>query len=687
MIRRDFLRRVLYGSTAFAATAAAGKALTPRTGQDAAPVLDQFKFDLLNPAGVNLTGLNQTDTGPQGTPSLPTLTAIPFRLEDVRILDPDLLQMREQTLDYLLALDSDRLLHNFRVNAKLPSSAEPLYNRESPTNGWRGHYVGHFLSACSQMYASTGDVRLKTKAGAMVSELAKCQAQLGDGYLSAFPESGFDDLEQGRPAAVVWYALHKIMAGLLDVNEHMQNPQALQVLEGMAAWTDWRTGRLPEEQMQRTLQIEFGGMNEVLANLSAVTGNPRYLVVAKRFDHHAVIDPAAQGRDTLTTLHANTQIPKFIGAAREFELTGDPHYRDAAQFFWQQVALHRSYVTGGNSASEHFRTPPDVLASELTDLSQETCNTYNMLKLTRQLFTWRAEPHYADYYERAFLNHILATPNPADGSPLYYLGMQPGQWKVHFVPHEGFFCCCGTGLENFSKLSEGFYFHNEQSLWVNLFFASEVNWRERGVVIRQETRFPDEAGTRLIVQTKSPARFTLNVRIPYWADAASVTVNGKRFEPKQKLEPSSYAKIDRTWKNGDHVDVNLPMRLHLQPVPDDPTLAAIMYGPLVLAGELGTENLDSKRIYSDDKFLHGGFPPIPVPELAGDRNALDKWIQPVSTPVGNAVDQKTASQKNVALTFRTAGAGRPQDVTLSPFYRVFNQRYCVYWRFRPAVEA
>jgi len=681
MIRRDFLRRVLYGGTALAATQAAGRALTPGMGHDAALALNPSNLHLLHLAG------NAT----QSTHSLPTLTAIPFRLEDVSILDPDLLRMREQTLNYLLALDSDRLLHNFRVNAKLPSSADPLYNRESPSNGWRGHYVGHYLSACSQMYASTGDVRIKTKTDAMVAELAKCQAQLGDkGYLSAFPESSFDDLEQGRPAAVVWYALHKIMAGLLDVNDHMQNAQALQVLEGMATWTDWRTGRLPEEQMQRTLQIEFGGMGEVLANLSAVTGNPRYLVVAQRFDHHAVMDPAAQGRDTLTTLHANTQIPKFIGAACEFELTGDPHYREAALFFWQQVALHRSYATGGNSASEHFRTPPDVLASELTDLSQETCNTYNMLKLTRQLFTWQVEPQYADYYERAFLNHILATPNPADGSPLYYLGTQSGQWKVHFIPHEGFFCCCGTGLENFSKLSEGFYFHNEQSLWVNLFFASEVNWREKGITLRQETRFPEEAGTRLLIQTKSPARFTLNVRIPYWADGATVTINGKLFEPIQKLAPSSYAKIDRTWKNGDRVDVKLPMRLHLQTIPDDPTLAAIMYGPLVLAGELGTENLDSKRIYSEDKFLHGGFPAITVPELVGDRNALDQWIQPVSAPssrVSKTVGQKLISQRDVALTFRTVGAGRPQDVTLSPFYRLFNQRYCVYWRFRPTVES
>jgi DUF1680 family protein len=650
MIRRDFLRRVLYGGTALAATEVAAAHLPLHTAVDGLP----------------------------DTHSLPSPAAVPFRLEDVKILDPDLLRMRSQTLQYMLALDSDRLLHNFRVNANLLSSAEPLYNREYPTNGWRGHYVGHFLSACAQMYASTGDVRIKAKADAMVTELAKCQAQLGDkGYLSAFHESGFDDLEAGRPAAVVWYALHKIMAGLLDVYESWQNPQALLVLQRMAAWTDWRTGRIPEEQMQRTLQTEFGGMNEVLANLSAVTRNPRYLEVAKRFDHHVVMDPAAQGRDTLTGLHANTQVPKFIGAAREFELTGDPYYRDAAQFFWQQVVLHRSYVTGGNSVSEHFRTPPDVLASELTDLTQETCNTYNMLKLTSHLFSWHAEPQYADYYERALLNHILATPNPSEGSPLYFLGMQPGQWKVHFVPHEGFFCCSGTGLENFSKLGEGFYFHSghdEQnpSLWVNLFFASEVNWKEKGVTIRQETRFPGEAGTRLIIQAKSPAHFSLNVRIPYWAENASVAINGKPRQPSEELTPSSYAKIDRTWKNGDYVEVKLPMRLHLQAIPDDPKLAAIMYGPLVLAGELGTENLDPKRIYSEDKILHGGFPAIAVPELAGDRNAIEKWIQPVSL-------------KDKPLTFHTVSAGRSEDVTLSPFYRLFNQRYCVYWRFPAAV--
>jgi uncharacterized protein len=649
MIRRDFLWRMFCGGTALAAT----QAIDPHARDGASSPDDRA---------------NGTRTDANN--ALPTPAAKPFRLEQVKILDRDLLRIRRQTLDYMLALDSDRLLHNFRVSAGLHSTAEPLYNRESPTNGWRGHYVGHFLSAAGQMYASTGDKRIKAKGQAIVAELATCQAKLGHkGYLSAFPESDFNNLEQGRPAAVLWYALHKIMAGLLDFYDHCGNAQALQVLERMASWTDWRTGRLPEEQMQRTLQTEFGGMNEVLANLSAVTGNPSYLVVAKRFDHHAVMDPAAEGRDTLTGLHANTQIPKFIGAAREYELTGDSHYLDAAVFFWQQVALHRSYATGGNSISEHFRTPPDVLASELTDLTEETCNTYNMLKLTNYLFGWRPEPQYADYYERAFLNHILATPHPSEGSPLYYLGMLPGQWKVHFLPQEGFFCCCGTGLENFAKLGEGFYFHSDQELWVNQFFASELSWKEKGVGIRQETRFPEEPGTRLTIHATSPAKFTMNVRIPYWAENASVAVNGKALEQGQKLAPLRYAKIERTWKSGDVVEVQLPMRLHLQTTPDDATLAAIMYGPMVLAGELGTQELDPKRIYSEDKILHGGFPAIVVPELAGDPHALEKWIRPVDA-------------KERVLAFRTVGAGHPEDVTLSPFYRLFDQRYNVYWRVR-----
>jgi uncharacterized protein len=313
-----------------------------------------------------------------------------------------------------------------------------------------------------------------------------------------------------------------------------------------------------------------------------------------------------------------------------------------------------------------------VFATELAPLAQETCNTYNMLKLTEHLFTWQASPQYADFFERALINHILATPNPDGGSPLYYLGLQSGQWKVHFIPNEAFFCCAGSGLENFAKLGEGIYFHNGRSLWVNLFFASELNWREKSVVVRQETRFPEEAGTRLIIRTRTPVALSLNVRIPYWTDAASFTVNGQPWPAAGRPAPSSYATIDRTWKDGDRVDVKLPMRPRLKPLPDDPGVVAIMYGPLVLAAELGTNGLDPKKIYSDDKILRGGFPPMAMPKLVGGHGGFDKWLQPV---------------KDRPLTFRTVGVGKPEDVTLSPLYRLFNQRYNVYWRLRSPVAA
>ncbi len=594
------------------------------------------------------------------------IKAVPFRLDDVRMLDPALNTARDLDRKYLLEFDLDRLLHNFRVNAGLPSTAKPLADRESPSNGWRGHYTGHFLSACALMYASTGDTRLKDRAGALVAELAKCQAKLGDkGYLSAFPESSFDDLENGRPVAVIWYALHKIMAGLLDVHEYCGNTQALGVLERMAAWVDWRTGRLTQDQMQQALRVEFGGMNDLLANLAAATGKRHYLEVAQRFDHHAVFDPAAQGRDTLTGLHANTQIPKFIGAACEYELTGDAYYHDAAEFFWRQIALHRSYATGGNSENEHFRTPPDVLASTLSRTTQETCNTYNMLKLTRHLFGWEPEAVYADFYERALINHILATPHPTNGVPLYYLGLQPGQWKVHFLPNECYYCCVGSGLENFAKLGDSIYFHSERDLWVNLFFASEVNWKDKGVTLRQETRFPEQAGTRVTIRAPHAVAFRLNVRIPYWAAGAKISVNGTSFTPEKALTPASYAAIERTWRDGDRVEVALPMKLHLQRMPDDPNLAAIMYGPLVLAGELGGKDITPEKVFIREKVPRGGFPAVSVLNLIGTTDVLEDWIRPVP---------------GRPLTFRTRGVGQPEDVTLSPLYRLFDQRYNVYWR-------
>ena len=595
--------------------------------------------------------------------------ARPFPLQQVRVIDPDLCRMQSQTRAYLHELASDRLLRNFRVNAGIPTDVPPLPDHESPSSAFRGHYTGHFLSACAMMYAGTGDEPLKRKADAIVAELAKCQQP--SGYLAGWPESMFDDLEAGKRVGVVWYGLHKIMAGLLDMYVYAGNQQALEIVKKIGDWAAARTARLSHAKMQQVLQTEFGGMGEVLANLAAATGDEKYLRAARRFDHDLVFEPAAAGQDTLSGLHANTQIPKFVAAAREYELTGNEFYRKAATFFWRQVALHRSYAGGGNSVREQFRTPPDVLAGTLESNSQESCNTYNMLRLTEHLFAWEPLAVYADFYERAFLNHILAIPHPKAGMPLYYLGLLPGQWKIVFVPHQSFWCCAGTGLEDFAKLQRGIYYEGDEQLWVNLFFASELDWKAKGVTIRQQTAFPNEPGTTIVIRARQPAAFKLHLRIPYWADRAGIAVNGQPVAGDFK--PSSYATVERTWKDGDVVRLDLPMRLHLHPLPDDRNVAAIMYGPVLLAGELGSEGITESLCYGPNYNNSETFQKHPCPDadklaLVGTTEKLEDWIEPFP---------------GKPLTFRTKGVGRPRDFILSPFYRLFDQRYNIYWKLEP----
>ncbi len=601
----------------------------------------------------------------QGLPDKAASRARLFPLERVKLQDSCLLKVREQTRDYLLSLDSGRLLRNYQVNAGFPTDAEPLSGHEAPDAGFRGHYTGHYLTACAMMYASTGDERLKGKADAIVAAMAQCQQ--ANGYLAALPEARFDELETGKKAGCVWYAEHKILAGLLDMYLDCGNRQAYEMAQKLGDWVVARTARLDHETMQRVLATEFGGMGEVMANLSAVTGKDQYLEAAKRFDHDEVFQPAARGEDALTGLHANCQIPKFVAAARLYELTGMEFYRDAATSFWRQVALHRSYAAGGHSLREHFTTPPDVLAGTLECQAQETCNTYNMLRLTEHLFAWKPNALYGDFYERALLNHILATPHPKTGMPLYFLGLQSGQWKCVFERNQSFWCCAGTGLENFAKLQRGIYYQGAGELWVNLFFASELDWRERDVTVRQTTRFPEEGGTRLTVRMKQPVSFKLHIRIPYWAEGASITVNG---QPQSKtLKPATYATIVRTWNDGDQVRVQLPMRLHLQPLPDDAKKVAILYGPVVLAGELGGDGLEMDLIHfaphnGEPLFQSHPFTDANKLALVDTTARPEDWLEPVA---------------GKPLTFRTHGVGRPRDFTLSPFYRLFDQRYAVYW--------
>lgn len=586
----------------------------------------------------------------------------PFPLSQVRLGTGPCKDAMELDRRYLHSLASDRLLHNFRINAGMPSSAPSFGGWEKPDCELRGHFTGgHFLTACALMYASCGDTELKAKGDALVAELAKCQKALRNGYLSAFPEEFFDRLRNGVAVWAPFYTLHKIMAGHLDMYTHCGNEEALSVAEGMARWIRQWAQSLSDEHMARVKLTEFGGMNEVLYNLFAATGKEEYLELGRRFDDERIFGPLASRRDELKGLHANTTIPKITGAARAYELTGERRYREIAEFFWHAVTSARAYCTGGTSSGEHWTCDPGRLAAEINSETEECCCAYNMLKLTRHLIGWTADPHLADYFERVLFNHRLGTQNPEDGMMMYFLPLVSGLWKFFNSPVDSFWCCTGTGVEEFAKLGDSIYFHDERGLFVNLFVASRVNWPEKGIRLRQETAFPEQEGTTLTVEVDRPVEMDLHIRIPYWATrGGTVKLNGATLPVFSN--PSSYLRLSRVWKTGDKVEVSLPMGIHVSPLPGDESQQAIMYGPLVLAGRLGAEGLTKEEFY-------GGYSPAPQGEPTGapaitvdSRDPLG-WIEPVP---------------NRPLTFCTVG--QSQSLILIPLYRLFGERYAVYWK-------
>ena len=592
----------------------------------------------------------------------------PFPMQQVRLLDGPFLEAAKTNQAYLGSLPEDRLVHNFRVNAGLPSSAEALGGWEDPKCELRGHFTGHYLSACSLTYASTGDDAVKAKGDAIVADLAKCQEKFGNGYLSAFPQSFFDRLRDGNGVWAPFYTLHKIMAGNIDMYTHCHNQQALAVAEGMARWIGhWTTG-ISDAHMQRILQTEFGGMNEALYNLFAITGKWQYFGTARRFEKPSFFDPLAGHRDELKGLHVNTHIPQVIGAARRYELTGDPFYHEVAKYFWDEVTEERTYATGGTSNGEGWRTDPGDLSTELSVSSEECCCGYNMLKLTRHLHQWTAEPRYMDYYERTLFNSRLGTQHPENGLKMYYLPLETGYWKYFNSKFNSFWCCTGTGAEEFSKFGDSIYFHNDRDAFVNLFIASEVRWPEKGISIRQDTRFPEQEGTTLTVKANAPVEAGINVRIPSWAvDGGTVTLNGKQLTAFSN--PGSYLEIHRTWADGDKLEVKLPMRLHAEGLLGDPTQQAVLYGPIVLAGRLGQDGLTEQMQYDRDtgptELAARGRPEgtMAVDLKWTDNVESASWVEPV---------------KGQPLTFQTVGQGN--GTTLIPLHRVFGERYGVYWK-------
>ncbi len=599
-----------------------------------------------------------------------------FSLSDVHLLDSPFKRAMEVDGRYLLKLDADRLLAPYLKEAGLDPKAENYGGWESDGEigeGLDGHSLGHYLSALSMIYAATGKQEYGNRLIYVVNELERAQKANNTGYLGGVPngEQILNEVQSGKIEArpfnlngswVPWYNLHKLFAGLRDAYRHAGNEKALDILTKLADWTvDWAE-HFSEEQFQEILKTEHGGMKEVLADLYAITGNTDYLNLTQRFTHHDVVDPLAKNKDQLEGLHANTQIPKIVGAARQYEVSGDKRMREIATFFWETVVNHHTYANGGNSDHEHF-SPPDVLSEQLSRWSSETCNTYNMLKLTRHLTQWKADPKYADYYERALYNHILASQDPQTGMFAYYMSMEPGTVKTFSKPFDSFWCCVGTGMENHTKYGRYIYMHTNNELYINLFIPSELQWKEQGVRLRQETDFPESEESRFIVYTGNPQELSMKIRRPYWAgDGFAVTVNGNAVEVSEG--PSSYIEIRRTWKNGDQVTVDLPMETRTESLGGGESKIAFMHGPILLAGIVGEEMPIQGQYAGSEQYENFDLPSVYVPPLQpGDRTA-DQWVKP---------------KKGKKLEFELTNVGEASGLTLAPYYKVNHNYYTIYW--------
>lgn len=606
------------------------------------------------------------------------LKAVVFDPADVKLLKGPFQEAMKRDETYLWSLNPDRFLSKFRSNAGLIPKAPAFGGWES--QGVAGQTLGHYLSACARVYRDTGESRWRDRVNYIVDELAECQARDPKGLVAALPDrdEAFYKLKERRGRMigwVPWYTMHKLFAGLRDVYLLTGNEKAKTVMVTLADWADTTIAPLTDAEMETMLQQEQGGMAEAIADVYALTGNPKYLALARRFCNKAVMDPLSRGEDKLTGLHANTQIPKIIGASRLYEVTGEPYFKKVADTFWESVAEKRSYVIGGHSDGEHFF---DVsrFAEHLGPETCETCNTYNMLKLTEREFGDNPSVRYMDFYERGLYNHILASQDPETGMFTYFVPLQPGRFKIYSDPTNAMWCCVGTGMENHTRYNEAIYLHSEPvagiappSLYVNLFIPSTVTWRDKSVTVRQETRFPEAPSTRLTIGAGEPTSFVLRIRRPEWlAGPIAVRVNGEKIAAP--VGSDGYAAVSRLWKSGDKVDVSLPMALHTESLPNAPQWQALLYGPIVLSAELGKEGLADEKWLRTDQLSANRIPVPPTPVVIGSPEALVADLSPV---------------RGKPLTFRADGKilkrndGQPEsELTFIPFYRMHRERYAVY---------
>lgn len=599
-----------------------------------------------------------------------------FPVSDVRLTASPFKHAEDMDIRYLLGLDPDRLLAPYLKEAGLTPKAENYTNWEN--TGLDGHIGGHYLSALSYMYAATGNQEIKGRLDYMLSELKRCQDAAADGYLSGVPNGRkiWKEIEEGNIQAsgfglnggwVPLYNIHKIYAGLRDAYLQTGNETAKEMLVKLTDWMLRLVSRLSDDQLQDMLRSEHGGLNETFADVAAITGDGRYLKLAHRFSHQLVLQPLLQQEDKLTGMHANTQIPKVIGFKRIADVEGNRDWSEAARYFWETVVKHRSITIGGNSVREHFH-PADDFSSMLTsEQGPETCNTYNMLRLTKMLYETSADAAYMDFYERALYNHILSTQDPVQGGFVYFTPMRAGHYRVYSQPQTSFWCCVGSGMENHARYGEMIYGHKDNNLYVNLFIPSTLQWGE--VKIEQQTAFPDEEGTTLVVSPRKAGKaFAVNFRLPEWAkqEELRLSVND---EPQKVIIKDGYIHLTRSWSQGDKVRLELPMHLRAIALPDETSNYSLLYGPIVLAARMGEQGQDG--LFADDS--RGGHiangPRLPLqhmPVIVGDKDDILSHLQKV---------------EDKPLTFRLTGVYPEQyeGMTLEPFFRLHECRYMVYW--------
>ncbi len=556
----------------------------------------------------------------------------------------------ELNVRYLKSLDPDRMLWSFRRTAGLPTPATPYGGWEGAEIELRGHFVGHYLSACARVIAQTGDATLKVSAAKVVAGIAECQDKLGNGYVSAFPSELFDRVEAGKAVWAPYYTLHKIILGLWEMHAYARDEKALSVVTRLVDWVDARCAKLDDARMQAMLGNEFGGMHEALLNVYSSTGKREHLKLAERFQKRAFLEPLARGDDPLAGIHANTHLPQVIGQCREYELTGDESSRRIAEQFWRTLWTSHSYATGGSNNGEYWG-PPNQLANSLTATNQEFCTSYNWEKINRSLLTWSGDARYADMIERVFYNGIMVSQHPQTGMFIYYMPLKAGLRKEHGSAEETFTCCYGTGVQEYASLAQNIFFHAKDTIYANLFIDSSVNWASSvGMVkLSQTSAFPLAESVMFSVEPEHDAEFGVAIRVPSWCEGrAAFSVNDERLECPKDIARGGWMTIRRAWKKNDTIRAAFPMSLRVVSINDDPNLCAVMYGPMVLAGLVGTEQL---------------LPGVPTPPITGDKLRPESWLERVPGK----------------LEWRTRGL--PSDMTFKPLHTIVDERYGVYFPF------